>query len=229
MARSAASILIIDDEEIVREALEALLVREGYVVRTAPTGLEGLELAANGSFDAVLLDLMLPGVDGLDLLQELRLHGSAVPVLVVTARSALEDRVRGLDLGADDYLAKPFDLRELLARLRAITRRPAAMPQTLLTAADLELDPATREVRRAGRSLDLTAKEFALLEYLLRKKGKVVTRGMILDHVWDMEYDGGSNLVEVYINYLRRKIDQDFEPKLIHTVRGAGYVLREAP
>jgi DNA-binding response OmpR family regulator len=149
-----------------------------------------------------------------------------VPVLMLTARSSVEDRVRGLDLGADDYLAKPFDFAELLARLRAITRRPPVAPMTLLKLADLELDPARREVRRAGRKIELTAKEFALLAYLMRKKDTVVTRGMILDHVWDMEYDGGSNLVEVYINYLRRKVDQGFEAKLIHTVRGAGYVVR---
>lgn len=222
-------LLLVEDDAKLAVWLRQGLKEQGFGVDLAATAPEGLGLALATDYDAVLLDLMLPGVDGLDLLQQLRQRGSAVPVLVVTARSALEDRVRGLDLGADDYLAKPFDLRELLARLRAITRRPAVLPQTLLSAADLELDPAAREVRRAGRSLELTAKEFALLEYLLRKKGKVVTRGMILDHVWDMEYDGGSNLVEVYINYLRRKVDQDFEPKLIHTVRGAGYVLRETP
>ncbi len=132
----------------------------------------------------------------------------------------------GLDLGADDYLSKPFDLKELFARLRAILRRPPVEPETTLRVADLELDPARREVRRSGTRIDLTTKELALLEYLLRKKGIVVTRAMILDHVWNMDYHGESNLVEVYINYLRRKVDQDFEPKLIHTIRGAGYVLR---
>jgi DNA-binding response OmpR family regulator len=140
----------------------------------------------------------------------------------------VEDRVQGLDLGADDYLSKPFDFLELLARLRAITRRPAASPRTVLAAADLQLDTVRHEVKRRGRRIELTTKEFALLEYLLRSKGSVVTRGMILDHVWDLDYHGTSNLVEVYINYLRRKVDQDFEPKLIHTVRGVGYALREA-
>ena len=139
----------------------------------------------------------------------------------------MEDRVRGLDLGADDYLPKPFSFQELLARLRAITRRPAAEPATTLVAADLELDAATREVRRAGRPIELTSKEFALLDYLMRRKGVVLTRSMILDHVWDLDYDGGSNLVEVYVNYLRRKVDQGHEVKLIQTVRGSGYVLKE--
>ena len=220
-------LLIVEDDAKLASWLRQGLKEHGFAVDVASSGTEGLGLAQVTDYDALLLDLMLPGLDGFELLRQLRQRGSAVPVLVVTARSALDDRVRGLDLGADDYLAKPFDLRELLARLRAITRRPATAPQTLLAAADLELEPATRQVRRRGQSVELTAKEFALLEYLLRRKGKVVTRGMILDHVWDMEYDGGSNLVEVYINYLRRKVDQDYEPKLIHTVRGAGYVLRE--
>jgi DNA-binding response OmpR family regulator len=165
-------------------------------------------------------------MSGLDLLRELRREGRLLPVLALTARASVDDRVAGLDLGADDYLTKPFDFKELMARLRAITRRPAVEPMTLLRLHTLELDPTSLEVRRDGKRIDLTNKEFRLLEYLLRRKGAVVTRGMILDHVWDMRYDGGSNLVEVYINYLRRKIDHDFEPKLIHTVRGAGYVLR---
>jgi heavy metal response regulator len=220
-------LLIVEDDAKLASWLRQGLKEHGFAVDVAPSGTDGLGLALVTDYDALLLDLMLPGLDGFELLRQLRRRGSAVPVLVVSARSALDDRVRGLDLGADDYLSKPFDLRELLARLRAITRRPATAPQTLLVAADLELEPATRQVRRGGQGIELTAKEFALLEYLLRRKGKVVTRGMILDHVWDMEYDGGSNLVEVYINYLRRKVDQEFELKLIHTVRGAGYVLRE--
>jgi heavy metal response regulator len=225
--KSRMRLLIVEDDAKLASWLRQGLKEQGFAVDVASTGTEGLGLALVTDYDALLLDLMLPALDGFELLRQLRQRGSAVPVLVVTARSALDDRVRGLDLGADDYLAKPFDLRELLARLRAITRRPATAPQTLLAAADLELEPATRQVRRRAQSIELTAKEFALLEYLLRRKGKVVTRGMILDHVWDMEYDGGSNLVEVYINYLRRKVDQDYDPKLIHTVRGAGYVLRE--
>ncbi len=220
-------LLIVEDNVKLATLLRQGLREQAFAVDLAGSVPEGLRLALPAEYDAIVLDLMLPGADGLELLRELRQRASPVPVLVLTARSALEDRIRGLDLGADDYLAKPFDFRELLARLRAITRRPLVPPQTLLTAADLELDQATHEVRRAEQRIDLTAKEFALLEYLLRKKGKLVTRGMILDHVWDMDYDGGSNLVDVYINYLRRKVDQDFEPKLIHTIRGSGYILRD--
>jgi two-component system OmpR family response regulator len=219
-------ILVVEDDSKLASVLRQGLKEQGFAVDLAGDGTAALKLALATAYDAVLLDLMLPGRDGLDILRELRRQGKAVPVLILTARSAVDDRVLGLDLGADDYLSKPFDLKELTARLRAITRRPLVEPSTTLRVADLELDPARREVRRGGTRIDLTAKEFMLLEYLLRKKGMVVTRAMILDHVWDMDYHGGSNLVEVYINYLRRKIDQDFEPKLIHTVRGAGYVLR---
>jgi DNA-binding response OmpR family regulator len=220
-------LLIVEDDPRLAAVLRQGLKEQGFAVDLAGDVPEGLRLALASEYDALLLDLKLPGTDGLELLCQLRRRANPVPVLVLTARSALEDRVRGLDLGADDYLAKPFDFGELLARLRAITRRPRVAPQTLLTAADLELDPARHEVRRGRERIALTAKEFALLEYLLRTKGRLVTRRMILDHVWDLDYDGGSNLVEVYINYLRRKVDHDFEPKLIQTVRGAGYVLRE--
>jgi DNA-binding response OmpR family regulator len=219
-------VLVVEDDSKLAAVLRQGLKEQGFAVDVAGDGAMGLKLALATDYDAVLLDLMLPGQDGLDVLRELRRQGRAVPVLILTARSSVDDRVLGLDLGADDYLSKPFDLKELFARLRAITRRPPVEPSTTLRLADLELDPARREVRRGGTRIDLTAKEFTLLEYLLRKKGMVVTRAMVLDHVWDMDYHGGSNLVEVYINYLRRKIDQDFAPKLIHTVRGAGYVLR---
>ena len=223
----AVRILVVEDDRKLVEVLRQGLKENGFAVDSAADGDKGLELALETEYDAIVLDLMLPRRSGLDILKELRARHRATPVLILSARSAVEDRIRGLDLGADDYLAKPFSFKELLARLRAITRRPPAEPKTVLAAADLELDTARREVHRAGRAIVLTAKEFALLELLLRKKGVVVTRGMILDRVWDMEYDGGSNLVEVYINYLRRKVDQEFEPKLIHTVRGSGYVLRE--
>lgn len=220
-------ILVVEDDRKLVEVLRQGLKENGFAVDTAADGNQGLELALATSYDAIILDLMLPGISGIDLLKELRARHGVAPVLILSARSAVEDRIRGLDLGADDYLAKPFSFQELLARLRAITRRPAVEPKNTLAAGDLELDVARREVRRAGRPIELTAKEFSLLELLLRKKGVVVTRGMILDRVWDLDYDGGSNLVEVYINYLRRKVDQDFEPKLIQTVRGSGYVLRE--
>jgi len=219
-------ILVVEDDRKLAAVLRQGLKEQGFGVDVAEDGAMGLQLALAREYDAVVLDVLLPRHSGFDVLRDLRKRGRPVPVLMLTARSSVEDRVRGLDLGADDYLAKPFDFAELLARLRAITRRPPVAPMTVLMLADLELDPARREVRRAGRKIELTAKEFALLAYLMRKKDTVVTRGMILDHVWDMEYDGGSNLVEVYINYLRRKVDQDFEAKLIHTVRGAGYVIR---
>ena len=220
-------ILVVEDDRKLVDVLRQGLKENGFAVDTAGDGNRGLELALETDYDAILLDLMLPGLDGLDLLKKLRSSHRVAPVLILSARSTVEDRIRGLDVGADDYLAKPFSFQELLARLRAIMRRPSVEPRTVLAAADLELDTSRREVRRAGRSIDLTAKEFALLELLLLKKGVVVTRGMILDRIWNMDYDGGSNLVEVYINYLRRKVDQDFEPKLIQTVRGSGYVLRE--
>lgn len=219
-------VLVVEDDSKLASVLRQGLKEQGFAVDVAGDGAVGLKLALTTQYDAVLLDLMLPGQDGLEVLREIRRHGRAVPVLILTARSLVDDRVLGLDLGADDYLSKPFDMKELFARLRAITRRPLIEPSTILRVADLELDPARREVRRQGTRIDLTTKEFTLLEYLMRKKGMVVTRAMILDHVWDMDYHGGSNLVEVYINYLRRKIDQSFGPKLIHTVRGAGYVLR---
>jgi two-component system, OmpR family, copper resistance phosphate regulon response regulator CusR len=220
-------VLVVEDDPKLLESIRQGLKERGFAVDGAPDGPQGLELALGSDYDALVLDVMLPGRSGLDLLRELRSRHRATPVLILSARSSIEDRVRGLDLGADDYLPKPFSFEELLARLRAITRRPAAEPATVLTAADLELDIVRREVRRGGRQIDLTTKEFALLEYLIRRKGVVLTRAMILDHVWDLDYDGGSNLVEVYINYLRRKVDQSSDVKLIQTVRGSGYVLKE--
>ena len=219
-------LLVVEDDARLAAVLRQGLSEHGFTVDAASEGAAGLALAVSNDYDAILLDVMLPGKSGFDVLRELRQRGRRAPVLMLTARSSVEDRVQGLDLGADDYLLKPFDFSELLARVRAITRRPAVEPVTVLKVADLEMDPQRREVRRSGALLDLTAKELALLEYLLRKKGAVVTRGMILDQVWGLDYEGGSNLVEVYINYLRRKVDQPFEPKLIHTIRGAGYALR---
>lgn len=227
LGTAAVRLLVVEDDRKLAGLLRQGLKENGFAVDAAADGDNGLSLALDTEYDAIVLDLMLPGRSGWDLLKELRARHRGTPVLILSARSAVEDRVRGLDLGADDYLAKPFSFQELLARLRAITRRPAVEPRTVLSAADLELDTVRHEVRRAGRPIELSAKEFALLELLLRKKGAVVTRSMILDRIWDLDYDGGSNLVEVYINYLRRKVDQDFEPKLIQTVRGSGYVLRE--
>lgn len=220
-------LLLVEDDRKMADLLHQGLKEKGFAVDAAADGDTGLSLAIGTEYDAIVLDLMLPGRSGLEILKALRARKRVTPVLVLSARSAVEDRIRGLDLGADDYLAKPFSFDELIARLRAITRRPPVEPKTVLVAADLELDTVRHEVRRGGRTVELSAKEFALLEYLLRKKGTVVTRSMILDRVWDLDYDGGSNLVEVYINYVRKKIDHDFEPKLIQTVRGSGYVLKE--
>lgn len=222
-------ILIVEDEIKLSNVLLQGLKEQGMAVDVARDGEAGLRAAGAEAYDAIILDVMLPRLDGFQVLQELRRAGSRAPVLMLSARTAVEDRVRGLDLGADDYLPKPFAFKELLARLRAITRRPAVEPQTVLKAADLELNPQTREVRRAGQPIELTAREFALLEFLLRHQDEAVTKTMILDHVWDAGYDysGNANVVEVYITYLRRKVDQPFGRRLIHTVRGTGYRLGE--
>lgn len=222
-------ILIVEDETRLADVLHQGLKEHGYVVEQAGDGSEGLKVILSGSYDAVILDVMLPGWDGFEVLQQVRKAGCIVPILMLTARSGVDDRVMGLNLGADDYLPKPFEFKELLARLRAITRRPAVEPQELLRVADLEMDPSRHEVRRAGNPMELSAREFALLEFMMRRVGLVLTRAMILDHVWasDHNYDGGSNLVDVYINFLRKKVDAGHPVRLIHTIRGSGYVLRE--
>lgn len=222
-------VLIVEDEIKLGNVLYQGLKEQGMTVDVARDGAKGLALAAAGPYDAIVLDVMLPQKNGFEVLRELRAAGSRTPVLMLSARSGVEDRVKGLDLGADDYLPKPFAFRELLARIHAITRRPAVEPLTVLRLSDLELSPQQREVRRAGQPIELTAREFALLEFLMRHKESIVTRAMILDQVWDAddEGEGGSNVVEVYINYLRRKVDQPFSRRLIHTVRGTGYILQE--
>ena len=222
-------VLIIEDELKLANVLVQGLKEHGIVAESARDGSAGLVLALSKPYDAIILDVMLPGKNGFDVLKELRATGKPTPVLILTARSAVEDRVRGLDLGADDYLPKPFAFRELLARVRAIARRPSVEPQTVLRIADLELDLGQREARRSGQPIELTTREFALLELLVRKRGTALTRAMILDQVWESDYDseGGSNVVDVYITYLRRKIDQPFPNKLIQTVRGTGYMLKE--
>ncbi len=224
-----AHILLIEDDRKLALVLRKGLQENQYTVDLSHDGREGLEIAMARPYDALVVDGMLPGMDGFALIQELRRQRQLVPVLMLTARSAVEDRVRGIELGADDYLIKPFDFRELLARLRGILRRPPVTTEEVLRLADLELEPRQHLVRRGGNPIDLTPLEFQLLEYLLRNKGHVVTRDMILNRVWDFDYDGGSNVVDVYINYLRRKLDADAPTKLIHTVRGVGYVLRENP
>jgi heavy metal response regulator len=221
-------ILVIEDERRVRGFLERGLSEAGFAVDVAADGRTGLDLALVHPYDAIVLDLMLPAKDGLSLLRELRAAGRATPVLVLSARDDVEDRVRGLDAGADDYLPKPFAFAELLARLRALLRRGTSRP-SLLEVGDLRVDLVARRAERAGQKLDLTAKEFALLEYLARHAGEVVTRTMISEHVWDINFDSFSNVIDVYIRYLRKKIDEPFEKKLIHTRRGVGYVLSAEP
>ena len=223
-------ILIIEDEKKVANALREGLEAEHYEVTIAATGEDGFFLASQGSFDLLLLDLMLPRRDGIDVLATLRKCGNQTPVLVLTARDAVEDRVIGLDQGADDYLTKPFAFSELLARVEALLRRSAASndaPATRLKVADLEMDLLSRRVARAGRDIELTAREFKLLEFLLRHAGQVVTRTMLLEGVWDLQFDPQTNLIDVHLSRLRQAVDRGFSKPLIHTVRGAGYVIRD--
>ena len=219
-------LLVVEDEKKVARFVKKGLEEEGYAVDVAPDGEEGLAMALDGVHDLIILDIHLPRMDGLGILQELRKKKVATPVLLLTVRAAIEDKVLGLDAGADDYLTKPFAFQELLARVRALLRRRAEAEAPVLQVADLTLDPARRLVARAGEKIDLTSKEFALLAYFMRNPGRVLTRTMISEHVWDYDFDTMTNVIDVYVNYLRKKIDAGREPKLIHTVRGAGYVLK---
>ena len=227
----ATRILIVEDEPKVALALKEGLEREAYEVVVARTGEEGYSLLYGASFDLVVLDLMLPGRDGLEVLATLRARDPGSPVLVLTARDTVEDRVRGLDAGADDYLAKPFAFPELLARLRALLRRGRTEQAAELKLAELEMDVPARAASREGRSLELTAREFDLLAYLLRHKGRVVSREMLARDVWNESSRGTplDNVIDVHIARLRRKVDDPFEVKLLHTVRGVGFVAREGP
>ena len=218
---------MVDDERAVREAIERALGFEGYRVEHAGDGVEALDVLSRQPVDAVVLDLLMPQMDGIELCRRLRASGDTTPILMLTAREAVADRVAGLDAGADDYLVKPFALQELLARLRALLRRSGDPSSRILTHADLSLDPETREVFRGDRSIDLTRTEFRLLELLLRNARRVLTREVIFEQVWGYDMDWNSNSLEVYIGYLRRKTEADGEPRLIGTVRGVGYVLRE--
>jgi len=223
---AAATVLVVDDEPAVRAALERALRIERYDVRLAADGDEALALLADRSPDAIVLDVAMPNVDGLEVCRRLRAAGDRTPVLMLTARDAVDDRVAGLDAGADDYLVKPFALRELQARLRALLRR-VETPQEQLRFADLTLDPVTREVRRGDRELDLTKTEFLLLELFLRHPRQVLERGTIFERVWGYDFGATSNALAVYVGYVRRKTEEGGEPRLLHTVRGVGYVLRE--
>jgi two-component system, OmpR family, response regulator MprA len=221
-------ILVVDDEPAVRDSLDRALRLEGYKVELAADGGEALEALAGDSPDAVVLDLMMPRVDGLEVCRRMRAAGDRTPVLVLTARDGVADRVKGLDAGADDYLVKPFALDELLARLRALLRRSGAgAPGQVLRFADLLLDPVAHQVKRGGREIELTRTEFSLLELFLLHPRQVLTRSVIFERVWGYDFGPDSNSLEVYVSYLRRKLEADGEPRLLHTVRGVGYVLRE--
>ncbi len=219
-------ILVVEDERRLAQVVRKVLEEEGHTVDVAHDGEDGLAMAMDGSHDVIVLDILLPGIDGIEVCQRLRAGRVDTPVLLLTALNAVDDRVRGLDAGADDYLPKPFAFQELLARLRALGRRrvQAREPDQLQTA-DLVLDLRRRRAQRAGKTVELSPKEFALLEFLLRNEGRVVTRSQILDHVWGYDYSPDSNLVDVYVTYLRRKVDRGHKRSLIRTVRGAGYAL----
>ncbi len=219
-------VLIVEDECKISAYVKRGLEEQGYAVDAAYTGREALDWAETVTFDLIVLDILLPEMNGLDVCRELRQRGLRTPVLMLTARDAVDDRVGGLDAGADDYLVKPFALKELLARLRALTRRAADAPKSpVLEIADLTLDTLTHRVKRGDKSIELTAKEYAVLECLMREPGRVLTRTLIAEHVWNYDVYNQSNVVDVYIRNLRRKIDDGFGVKLIHTIRGAGYRL----
>ncbi|HEY6606936.1 MAG TPA: response regulator transcription factor [Gaiellaceae bacterium] len=223
-------ILVVDDERAVRDSLRRALELEGYDIELAADGSEALtRLTENGESqpDAVILDVLMPGIDGLEVCRRLRRHGNRVPVLMLTARDEVENRVGGLDAGADDYVTKPFALEELLARIRALLRRASESSEELLRFADLDLDPGTREVRRGGERIELTRTEFALLELFMRNPRQVLTRSIIFERVWGYDFGFASNSLDVYIGYLRRKTEAGDRPRLIQTVRGVGYALRE--
>ena len=219
-------ILIIEDDEAIVRVLSRSLAYEGYTVHSATDGESGLAVARDTHPDLVILDWMLPGMDGLDVCHRLRASGK-VPILILTAKDTIQDRVQGLDAGADDYMVKPFEVEELLARVRALLRRTQPERIPVLTFADLSLDTATRQATRKGRTISLTAKEYDLLELFLRHPRQVLTREMIFDRVWGYDFGGESNVLDVYVRYLRQKLESGNENRLIHTVRGVGYVLRE--
>ena len=223
-------ILIVEDEPKTGDYLKQGLAEAGFVTDLARDGWEGLELAKADHYDLMVLDVMLPGLNGWQVLEGVRQAGIEMPVLFLTARDQVEDRVKGLELGADDYLVKPFAFAELLARVRSLVRRGSSgLESTVLKAADLELDLLRRRAMRAGHKIDLTAKEFSLLELFLRRQGEVLPRSLIASQVWDMNFDSDTNVIDVAVRRLRVKIDEGFEPRLIHTVRGMGYVLETGP
>jgi two-component system copper resistance phosphate regulon response regulator CusR len=220
-------LLVIEDDRTVGQYVKRGLAEAGSQVDLVADGAEGLQLASDGHYDVVVLDLRLPSMEGREVLRTLRDRGNAVPVLVLTAQDAVDFKVQALRMGADDYVTKPFALEELLARVEALGRRPKAIAPPQLHVADLVLDTGSREVRRGGRPIELTPKEYAVLEYLVRHRGRVMPRTLITEYAWDYHFDPGTNIVDVVITRLRKKIDHAREPKLIHTVRGVGYVVKE--
>ncbi len=219
-------ILVIEDEKKVARFLKLGLEAESHQVDSAYDGESGEKLALSGEYDVIVLDIMLPKKNGIEVLKSIRTVGMTTPVLILTAKSSLEDKVEGLDEGADDYLVKPFAFAEFIARVRSLGRRSAVDKSTILKVADLELDTITRKARRNGKEIELTNREYALLEYFVRNVNRVLTRTVISEHIWEYNFDTGTNIVEVYVNKLRNKIDSDSEKKLIHTVRGAGYMMK---
>lgn len=219
-------ILVVEDEKKVAGFIKKGLEEEGHAVDVTHDGRLGLEMALDQVYDLIILDIQLPGMDGIQILRELRKKNPSTPVLILTVRATIEDKVLGLDSGADDYLTKPFAFQELVARVRALLRRRADADPAVLQVSDLTLDPSRRTVERGNEKIDLSPREFSLLDYFMRNPGRVLTRTMITNHVWDYDFDTTTNIIDVYVNYLRKKIDAGREPKLIHTVRGVGYVLK---
>lgn len=220
-------ILVVEDEPDLNQVIVKKIKAEHYTVDSCFNGIEALDYIRCAQYDAILLDIMLPEMDGLEVLKRLRAENNKTPVLLLTARDSTMDRVKGLDGGADDYLVKPFAFEELLARIRVMIRRATGHVSNSFTVADLTVDCDTRQVTRGETTIDLSSKEFAVLEYLIRNAGIVLSRERIEQHIWNYDYEGASNVIDVYIRYLRKKIDEGHSPKLIHTVRGAGYVLKE--
>jgi len=222
------SILVIEDEKKVAAFIKKGLEEERYIVEVAFDGEKGTELAVAQSYELIVLDILMPKKDGLTLLKEIREQGILTPVLMITAKGSVEDKVKGLDSGADDYLVKPFAIAELLARVRSLLRRGSAEKSTLLIVADLTLDLVSHKAQRNERTIELTAKEYTLLEYFMRNKNKVLSRSVLSEHIWNYNFDTGTNIIDVYINHLRSKVDGSAEKKLIHTVRGVGYMMKES-
>lgn len=220
-------LLVIEDEPSLLKTIVKRLKEEGYIVDATKNGREGQKYIYSKDYDCIVLDIMIPFIDGLSLLRKIRTKKITTPVLLLTAKDSIDDRVIGLDTGADDYLTKPFSFDELLARIRALLRRQKERRDIVLQVGDLKLDTVTREVKRAGKPIQLTSKEFEMLKYLITNKNRVLTKSQIAEHVWEYDFDYNSNIIEVYIRYLRRKIDEGYKNKLLHTIRGGGYMIKD--